>query len=70
MNGIKDLKAFQLEQAREKRERELAEREREKLELQHRLDLEADELRRVREYAIARLQKAREAEALEETFDS
>jgi hypothetical protein len=66
----KELKEFQARQAREKKEREFSEREREKLEMQHRLDEEADTMRRVQDYAISVLQKAREKdEADNQWFD-
>ena len=56
----RDLRAFQLQQAEEKRERERAEAERTKLEFKKMIDDDLDDLERVKEYARTLLRKAQE----------
>jgi hypothetical protein len=60
VKAAKDQPTFQREQAKEKREKEMAEREREKLEFRHRMGADEAFLRRAQDYACELLQKAKE----------
>ena len=55
--NLKELQQFHLQQAREKREREAAEKEREKLEFNHAIQKDQEELSKIQEYATRMLQK-------------
>jgi hypothetical protein len=66
LQNERDLRRFQLRQLAEKKEREAAEREREKLEFKHEKEKEERELEKAQQYALDLLQKAAEADALED----